>query len=424
MKYFGLDSSQTAVSSQQTTKEANAKLLFRIIEQEGHVSRAQLAKLSTLSPSTVSVLTEELIQNDVILEAGEGESSPTGRKPIILEINPSGLQIPCFSFKPTGLLYVLYDLKYQVLEQHFLPYGTELSKANSGSPDGYITPPEDSILNLFDIILNQRSQMIDWNKVRILTISFNGSFHWETNTFTSSVLGWFLDSQFLDTLRARFNDIPLLVGNNSAFLAYAEKKTCEDKKKNLLYIHIDQGVGAGIILNDQPFSGEFGISGEIGQMYIKCSNDNIPLNKQSRIEASVSLNRIMQTILDGIAQGEETLLMQLCGYDQSKINFTLIGKALSSGDPFITKILHQVATQICIGINNTLCILGSMDVFIGGGIEELGIAFLKMLQTTMAQIGYSRILMRTTIQYSKLPINGDCLGAAKAYVDNMFTVIL
>jgi N-acetylglucosamine repressor len=422
LKYFGISNNHTAISSQQATKEANAKLLFRIIEREGQISRAQLSRISGLSRSTVSVLTEEMIRNHMLLEAGEGESEPTGRKPILLEVDPSGLQIPCFAFRPTGLLFVLYDLKYQIIEQCFLPYGARLERVKADAYKKYVNPPEDDVIDLFDEIINERSRKTEWDKVRALTISFPGSFDWKNNTFTSIVLGWAFGSRFIDNLRARFSSIPLLVGNLSALLAYAEKKADNSNRDNLLYIHIGQGVGAGIILNNQPFTGESGISGEIGRHIVSKYQKNDEIHC-TRLEDIASITSLMRRVRDGIKNGENTVLLQMCGYNAEAINIPMIRKALEQKDGFVMEIIKEIAVEISSVISNTLCVLGSMDVFIGGGIEELGPGFLKLLQDTMAHIGYHRVLGRTKVQYTRLPINGDCLGAAKAYVDNQLVVI-
>lgn len=393
MRYFGIDPfTAPAVSSQLLTKETNAKMLFNIVAKEGSISRAQLAKVSGLSPSTVSVLTEELIQKHILLEAGAGESAPTGRKPIMLEVDPNGLQIPCFAFRPTGLLYILYDLKYNIIEKKLQPYGPELSKHESA----YITPSNDAILRLFTTVL-QQSEKLDLEKVRIFTISFYGAFLRDTSMYASSVLGWHLSTTFIDSLRASFNNIPLLAGNNATLLAYAEKAGSDNDRENLLYVHLDDGVGAGIILNNRPFVGECGISGEIGHMLVD----------GKRLETVASA----EAILKALSQAGIT-------------DLAAAGKALSVGDSYVTDLLRGVAGVVAAAINNTLCMLGSMDVFIGGAVTALGPVFLDLLRGAMQEFGFRRVLPHSPIHLSRQPEHGDCLGAAKAYVNNVFTVIL
>ncbi len=393
MRYFGLPS-RGALSNQLITKEANAKQLFSIVSKAGSISRAQLAKISGLSPSTVSVLTEELIQNHILLETGVGQSSPTGRRPIMLEVDPIGLQIPSFAFRPTGLLCTLYDLKFNIVEQAFEPYPAELQKQKNR----YITPSSESVVNLFTTCLS-RLTLLDMTKVRIFTLAFYGAFLKNTRMYASSVLGWHLSTDFIDILRAKFNNIPLLAGNNAVFLAYAEKSLSEQEDGNLLYLHLDDGVGSGIVMNGQSVIGACGISGEIGSMIID----------GKILETYISTKSILEAL-------------------EEKTNITDLQSAalaLQVGDPYVSELFRDIARKAATAVSNTLCMLGSMDVFIGGKTPNiLGPAFIDIFRGAMHEVCYHRVLPLSPVNASRLPEYGDCFGAAKAYVDKEFTVIL
>jgi len=410
-------------SSQQLTKEGNAKTLFDIIAEKGSISRAQLAKITGLSPSTVSVLTEELIRQKMILEAKKGGSSPTGRKPIMLEVDPQGMQIPCFTFKATGLLYVLYDLKYQVIEQKFQPYGSNLNKSSASQEECVITPSDEEVFNLFDSLLSKRAEKLDWGRVRVMTIAFPGAFWWDANTYDSSFLGWRGSVGFVDMLQEKYGNVPLLVGNVSEFLSCAEKKVQNSGKKNLMYVYIGHGVGSGVILDNQPYSGEYGLTGEFGHVSIDYKGKKCRCGNCGCLEGYVTIPAIINSVRAAIFSGEDTLLMDLCGYEQTKINLTTIATALSNGDPLVTRVLQDIALKICVGLNSALCLFGAMDVYIGGGIEELGDTFLQMLRQTLKEVGVRQIVANTTLHYSALSNNAECLGAVNAYVDNYFDVI-
>ena len=50
------------MNNQQTIKEENIKTLFNLISAEPGVTRAQLGRVTSLSPTTVSTLVDELVQ--------------------------------------------------------------------------------------------------------------------------------------------------------------------------------------------------------------------------------------------------------------------------------------------------------------------------------------------------------------------------
>ncbi|MCX8024832.1 MAG: winged helix-turn-helix domain-containing protein, partial [Thermanaerothrix sp.] len=67
----------------------NRSIILNAIKSHGNISRAEIARLTGLSPATVSGITAELIAENLVLEYAEGDSSG-GRPPILLRLNPAG----------------------------------------------------------------------------------------------------------------------------------------------------------------------------------------------------------------------------------------------------------------------------------------------------------------------------------------------
>lgn len=73
--------------NQQLIKNNNLKTLYRYIHQTPGVSRAQLAKLSGLSKTTVSSLVDELIERKFVQDTGIlDDATSVGRKPNSLHL--------------------------------------------------------------------------------------------------------------------------------------------------------------------------------------------------------------------------------------------------------------------------------------------------------------------------------------------------
>ncbi|HHY23168.1 MAG TPA: winged helix-turn-helix transcriptional regulator, partial [Clostridiaceae bacterium] len=98
-------------ANQQLVKETNLTLIFNLINRYEPVSRAELAHITGLSPTTVSALAEELIENDIVVETGEGVTTTSGRKPIMLEVNPEGAYVASIEMIAEGFIFYLYNLK-------------------------------------------------------------------------------------------------------------------------------------------------------------------------------------------------------------------------------------------------------------------------------------------------------------------------
>ena len=96
--------------SQKNTKHNNTMLLFGLIRKYSPLSRINLAKMTGLSATTVSLLVEELMYNNLVMEIGCGDTSMRGRKPILLQINGEGAYIAVVEIINTGVNCYIYNL--------------------------------------------------------------------------------------------------------------------------------------------------------------------------------------------------------------------------------------------------------------------------------------------------------------------------
>ncbi|MBE7027706.1 MAG: hypothetical protein E7407_01555, partial [Ruminococcaceae bacterium] len=100
-------------SSQQSIKEANLKLVFSLVCGEGSLSRADIKKITKLSAATVSSLVEELLALGLIIEVGAKEVSTSGRKAILLDVNPAGGYLAGVEISSSAIVLDLYNLRFE-----------------------------------------------------------------------------------------------------------------------------------------------------------------------------------------------------------------------------------------------------------------------------------------------------------------------
>src|SRR5690606_27321383 len=104
-------------------KEYNRALVLRLIQQEGPVSRTALAKMTGLSPTTVSVIIDALLAEGLVRECGSSPLATTGagRRPILLEIRPEAGFLISVDLGVTNTTVVLYDLTSNVRARRTAP---------------------------------------------------------------------------------------------------------------------------------------------------------------------------------------------------------------------------------------------------------------------------------------------------------------
>lgn len=392
----------------QLVKETNLTLVFNLIDKHESVSRAEMAQITRLSPTTVSSLTEELIHNGMVVESGAGTTSTSGRKPIMLEMNPDGGYVVSLEMTEAGYNCSLYNLKCKEIDGKKVLV-TDFDQVGA------------SIVDTIDQLL--RSNQKDEGKLLGICIGAPGLIDTEKNRILSStVISIDYKNDFYDRIKERFSSIPVFLGNESSFSAYAEKRFGRyGQVKNLVFIEINIGIGAGIILNDKIFTGAFGLAGEIGHMSIDINGPRCKCGNKGCLEMMASIPVMSQKIIFAIMSGRATLIRDIIQNDYNKVNIDVIKEAVDQKDELAVDVMNEVALRVAFGINNIINLFNTEAVVIGGEITKLGDAFLRKVKEEIAGIQLKPNLHMADIGYSTVGGNHAVLGAARFVLDHVFT---
>src|SRR5918911_1366259 len=93
-----LDLTDLPVASSETARHLNRRVILNLIREKQPISRADLARFSGLQRSTVSLITEELIDDRWVVEGSTGRL-PRGRRPTLLLLNQRR-KIICIDIRP------------------------------------------------------------------------------------------------------------------------------------------------------------------------------------------------------------------------------------------------------------------------------------------------------------------------------------
>lgn len=392
------------LTNQQLIKETNQQRIFSLIYHNNDISRAKLAQRTGLSPTTVSALVDELIDSGLVLTKGAGIKATSGRKPIMLEVNGSRYQIACISWRRSGFQYSLYDLKCNEIESITVPAAQN----------------DDFAQSIYNIVRNQ-SKKLKTDKLLALCISVPAIIDYKTKKIISTVLDIRSDYDFVTEINACFPDTPIMIGNESAFYAYGEKEySSAVPVDNLVYININDGVGAGIVYNGEIFKGSYGTAGEFGHMSIDMNGPQCSCGNKGCIERLINFNAITARVQQEIKDGGYSVVKDYCNGDLDSISFDMICKALEEDDALVAEIMDDIAKKLAFGINNVISIFNPQEVVIGGGMEKLGDKFLNAVRKKTKITGFRKLVSDVKIHYTRLHGNAESRGAAKYYIDNIF----
>ncbi|SEO05182.1 ROK family protein [Paenibacillus sp. OV219] len=383
-------------------KQSNLSLLFTLIQKYERISRAQLAEMTQLSPTTVSTLTDELLSKRLIRETGAGVSETRGRKPIMLEIRPDGGYVAAAEWMNDRFSLFLYDLQ-----------GNEVGGGESIIKD--YTQIADLLSRRLDELVAEYG--LSAAKLVGLCIGIPGLIDFEhQRVIQSTVLAIERDNNFYEQLQVRYGAMPIMLGNQSSFYAYAEQAYGAAKAyKDMIFIDSNVGIGAGFLLDGKIFTGSRGLGGEIGHMTIDRHGPRCKCGNRGCLELMAGLPAILNKLQFAILSGRATSLQP-----QLETNpIPAIRSAFEQGDLLVVEVLDEMARDLAFGITNVVHLINPEAVMIGGRITQLGDAFLRLLQDAVAEKLPHIPPDKLAVRYSELQEDAVTRGASRYLLDQI-----
>jgi predicted NBD/HSP70 family sugar kinase len=231
--------------------ELKQKIYTGIVASEP-VSRIQLAEKYGYRLATVTERTRELLDQGLIIEAGEDRSSG-GRRPILLKTNPDaffilGLRIVC-----NEISMGLYNSKLNLLGTRQVPVDIELNNEN------LIT----ELRNAVEMMQSAHPE----KKVSGIGIAFPGRVDCENGKFMFSGILPGVEYVPVKSKLEKLLNIPVWLEHDVTAAAMAEYYLGHGHDiSNLGVIMINDGIGSRFVIDGKPLRGANNGAGEFGHL--------------------------------------------------------------------------------------------------------------------------------------------------------------
>ena len=281
------------IKHQKDIKVNNKELLFTLIKNNDCVSRSWLARKAKLSPSTVSLLVDELIAKDLVseLQAYDSSTVTLGRRPIGLSVNVHNHFILGISIKEHSLSGGVYNLR---LEEIFF---TESEKLDlSTDPMKYLI---DFIQKLMDSYPNKTfcaigvalPAIIDERRERVLTS-----------------LGITMFGEDIKSALEEHFGIPVMLDNEGRAAGLAEKSTYYPEVNGFVYFSlIDKGLGGFVTSRYDLSRPSVGVSAEIGHMSVDVHGKRCRCGNHGCLEALASIEAMVTSYAAALNVPEDSV---------------------------------------------------------------------------------------------------------------------
>src|SRR3954469_3767656 len=230
------------------------------LRELGVASRAEIARRTGLSRSTVSSLVADLQEDGLIVDrdaSEEGSASTGGRPPALIALGRSAGVALGIDFGKRHLMVSASDLSHEIL-----------AEARREMPADYDARHGlDEAACLVDEVLEDAT--VPREKILGVGLGVPGPIHLPTGVVGSSAIlpGWG-GARVAEEMSERLR-LPVHVDNDANLGALAEVHWGAGRGcSSVTYIKIATGIGAGLVLGRRLFRGAGGTAGEIGHTTI------------------------------------------------------------------------------------------------------------------------------------------------------------
>jgi predicted NBD/HSP70 family sugar kinase len=367
-------------ATHQQTRTFNQQLVLRALHDHSPLSRADLARLTGLTRTSVGDLVGALIDSGLIEEVGRGQSSG-GKSPILLRVAPDGRHLIGLDLGEAQFSGAVVNLRGEILRSIHLP-------VEGRNGDAAV----ELVFQLVDALrADDRSPLLG------IGIGAPGIIDTSTGTVRWSVnLNW-AELRLGPLLEERYG-VPVVVANDSHAAALAELTFFRrPRPNNLIVVKVGRGVGAGIILNGQLFQGDGHGAGEIGHVSMGSADAPCRCGREGCLETMTS----MRALVDAAGTVEPSIT------DESGLVAAFLADVTG-----IRRIVLDAARELGVAIGWLIGVLNVRHVLLVGPVAEFGDDWLGEVRR-YARASVLEVLARDTqIEFGHVHDDVVALGAS------------
>jgi len=188
---------------------------------------------------------------------------------------------------------------------------------------------------------------------------------------------------------------------------------------HFIYITISTGIGGGIIVDGEVYTGSIGTAGEVGHMTI--DDDGPPCNCGNRgcWETLASGTAMAREARKQIKEGARTSILGYAEGDVEKVTAQVIHNAAKEGDSLAKELITRTGYYVGVGLANLVNIFNPELIVIGGGLSNIGDMLLEPAYEVAGERAFKESYRTVRFALAKLGRDSGVLGAAAFALQEM-----
>lgn len=363
----------------------------------------ELSKELNLSVPTIAKVIAEMCEDGYIVNCGKMDTGK-GRSPVIYGLAPDSGYFVGVDLMSNGLNLGLMNFKGELVKLDMdVPYQYRNSQEGLDELCGHVT----------DFI-----EQLDIAKERILNVGVNIPGRVNPEMGHSFSRFNFEERPLVDLMAERIG-CRVYIDNDTRAMTYGEmSKGVVKGEKDVIFVNLSWGIGCGLILNGELYTGKSGFSGEFGHFP---SFDNEVLchcGKRGCLETEISGMALHRNLLQSVKDGRQTLLAEQIMKDEASLTLDDIIDATLKEDLLCIEQVEDIGQKLGRYLAGLINLLNPEMVIIGGSLARTGDSILQPVKSAVRKYSLNMVNRDSAIVLSKLQgkagVTGACLLARKS----------
>jgi predicted NBD/HSP70 family sugar kinase len=374
--------------SLEALRRLNRLRVIHALRDQGQISRAEIARRTGLSRSTVSSLVSDLQADGLVVvrgEPGAAHGTQGGRPPILLSFDASAGAAVGIDFGHSHLRVAVSDLSSRILAERAVPLDTDHA-AEQGL---------DAAAELVAELLAEAN--LDEAQVIGAGMGLPGPILQEDGLVGSSAIlpGW-VGVRAVAEMRRRL-DVPILVDNDANLGALAEAAFgAGQDASDLIYLKVASGIGAGLLLNGRLYRGTGGLAGELGHFLVDPNGLVCRCGNRGCLETLAATGALVELL--GRSHGDDMTVQRMLDLARA-------------GDVGCRRVIADAGRAIGRAISMLINMLNPELVVVGGDLAAAGDLLLDGVRDSIARAALPSAAEAAEVVTGVLGERAQVLGA-------------
>ena len=338
-------------------KVRNRRAILELIYRSKKIPRKDIATQLGLTPAAITLITNDLIREGILIETEKKESNSRGRREVLLQINAKKFYVIGVSITRNHYELIAMDLNKEILYQ------------NKFRTVDFHHDAKQILAAIMETIQSDilSSSVINKKKLLGIGVSTLGIVNSETGVSLNSY-GVFHESiAIADIFEKRFN-VPTLLTNNICASAHAEAFLANSALETgrLLFINYGPDIGSALLSNTDYFNIYDYRAVQLAHVTVEPHGRPCICGNSGCLETVVSYDAIAKDLEEFVRDKAHSKIYHALHDSSDSINIMAILQEYENGNVTVQTEIDRVVFHMVTAIKNAITLLNPDSVILYG----------------------------------------------------------